>query len=97
MTEPRAEGPPDPRTVPLSRIVLAWAPKAEDLQVHICQVVLPGGAKALDVREYVPSLGIYGRGTTLQWNSETKLALATAAEGMERGDLTASNRLGGLL
>lgn len=56
--------------VPIHRRVLGKVTKSEDLEVHTCRATLDG-VTVLDIREFVPSLGIYGRGTTLPWNTET--------------------------
>lgn len=59
------------------REVLAKVVKAEDLEVHTCRVVI-GGVTVLDIRDYVPSAGEYGRGTSLPWNTETLKVLNAA-------------------
>ena len=56
--------------VPILRIVLARVAKADDLEVHTCMATLEG-VTVLDVRDFVPSTGTYGRGTTMPWNTET--------------------------
>ena len=72
MTKPvvRRDIPPKQEEVPIFRTVLAQMTKAEDLEVHVCRARIDG-VKVLDIREYVPSTGVYGRGTTLPWNTET--------------------------
>lgn len=59
------------------REVLAKVPKAEDLEVHTCRVVIDG-VTALDIRDYIPSTGKYGRGTSLPWNTESLKILKAA-------------------
>lgn len=56
--------------VPILRKVLARVTKADDLEVHTSKAVMDGVA-VLDIREYVPSLDQYGRGTTLPWSPQT--------------------------
>lgn len=56
--------------VPIQREVLGKVTKADDLEVHTCRARM-NGVTVLDIREYVPSLKQYGRGTTLPWNTET--------------------------
>ena len=62
--------PPKQAVVPILRTVLARVTKADDLEVHTCMATLEG-VTVLDVRDYVPSTGTYGRGTTLPWTPET--------------------------
>jgi len=59
------------------RKVLGKTVKGDDLEVHICMATLDG-VTVLDIREYVPSLGVYGRGTTQLWNTETLRVMRTA-------------------
>ena len=74
--------PPKQEILPITRIVLAKVTKAEDLEVHTCKASM-NGITVLDIRDFVPSTGLYGRGTTQPWNTETlkvlKAALAEAA------------------
>lgn len=63
--------------VPIFREVLAVVRKADDLEVHTCRAML-AGVTVLDIRDFIPSTGAYGRGTTLPWNTET-LKLMRAA------------------
>ncbi len=68
--------PPYEANPPILRRVLAVVDKADDLEVHLCVATL-AGVTVLDVREYVPSLAAYGRGTTMPWNTETLKRLRT--------------------
>lgn len=73
---------PKQDVVPILRTVLAHVAKAYDLEVHVCMATLEG-VTVLDIRDYVPSTGTYGRGTTLPWTPETlkimRAALLTKA------------------
>ena len=69
--------PPKQEAVPILREVLAKVAKAEDLEVHTCRAVLDG-VTVLDIRDFVPSTGLYGRGTTLPWNTETLKVMRAA-------------------
>lgn len=68
---------PKQEAVPIQRKVLAKVSKGPDLEVHTCKAVLEG-VTVLDIREYCPSTGLYGRGTTLPWNTETLKVLGAA-------------------
>lgn len=59
------------------REVLAKVTKAEDLEVHTCRARIDG-VTVLDIRDYIPSTGEYGRGTSLPWNTETLKVLRAA-------------------
>ena len=61
--------PPKQTVVPILRTVLARVVKAHDLEVHTCMATLEG-VTVLDIRDFVPSTGTYGRGTTLPWTPE---------------------------
>lgn len=63
--------------VPIQRKVLAKVSKGEDLEVHTCKATLDG-VTVLDIRDYCPSTQLYGRGTTLPWNTETLKVLRAA-------------------
>jgi hypothetical protein len=63
--------------VPIMRQVLGRVTKADDLEVHTCKARLDG-VTVLDIREYVPSLRQYGRGTTLPWTTGTLEVLRAA-------------------
>lgn len=69
--------PPKQEAVPIFREVLAKVVKAEDLEVHTCRARIDG-VTVLDIRDYCPSTGLYGRGTTLPWNTETLKVLRAA-------------------
>lgn len=69
--------PPKQQPPRVLREVLAKVTKAEDLEVHTCRARIDG-VVVLDIREYVPSLGEYGRGTTLPWNTESLKVLRAA-------------------
>lgn len=64
-------------SVPILRRILGKVVKADDLEVHTCMASLEG-VTVLDIREYVPSTGMYGRGTTLPWNTETLRTMKAA-------------------
>ncbi len=76
--------PPKQEVVPIMRKVLAKVVKADDLEVHTCEAKM-GGVTVLDIRDYVPSTGLYGRGTTLPWNTETFKVLKAAMLEASRG------------
>lgn len=57
--------------------MLAKVQKAEDLEVHTCRAVIDG-VTVLDIRDFIPSTGEYGRGTSLPWNTETRKVLIAA-------------------
>jgi hypothetical protein len=57
--------------------VLARVHKADDLEVHTCRARVDG-VTVLDIRDYIPSTGEYGRGTSLPWNTETLKVLRAA-------------------
>jgi hypothetical protein len=59
------------------RKVLAVVSKGDDLEVHTCKATL-AGVSVLDIRDYCPSTQLYGRGTTLPWNTETLKILGAA-------------------
>lgn len=65
------------------RNVLSVVTKAEDLEVHMCKATM-NGVTVLDVRDYVPSTGLYGRGTTLPWNTESLKLVQAGAKAAER-------------
>ena len=68
--------------MPILRRVLAVVPKADDLEVHICQAVL-AGVTVLDIRDFVPSTCVYGRGTTLPWKPKTFEIMSAAIKNKE--------------
>lgn len=68
---------PKQEQIPIHRQVLGRVVKADDLEVHTCRATLDG-VTVLDIREYVPSLDAYGRGTTLPWNTETLKVMRAA-------------------
>lgn len=70
-SKPKQEPPRVMREV-LARIVVA-----EDKEVHTCRARIDG-VTVLDVRDYIPSTGEYGRGTSLPWNTETLKVLRAA-------------------
>jgi hypothetical protein len=74
---PRPAPRPKQEEVPILRKVLARVVKADDLEVHTCKAMLDG-VTVLDIRDYIPSTGLYGRGTTLPWNTETIKVLKAA-------------------
>lgn len=65
------------KPAPIKRVVLSRIPKADDLEVHVSKATL-NGVVVIDVRDYVPSLKKYGRGTTLPASAETLKALTDA-------------------
>jgi hypothetical protein len=65
------------------REVLQIMPKADDLEVHLCKARLDG-VTVIDIRDYIPSLGVYGRGTTLPWNTGTLKLLKGGVAAAER-------------
>ncbi len=69
--------PPKQQPPRVLREVLAKVTKAPDLEVHTCRARIDG-VVVLDIREYVPSLKQYGRGTTLPWNVESLKVLKAA-------------------
>lgn len=74
---------PKQEQVPILRKVLARITKGEDLEVHTCRATLDG-VTVLDIRDYCPSTGMYGRGTTLPWNTETLKVLGAAISNAKR-------------
>lgn len=68
--------------VPVQRVILGRVTKADDLEVHTCKATM-AGVTVLDIREYVPSLGTYGRGTTLPWNTETAKVMKAALRNVD--------------
>ena len=64
-------------SIPILRRILGKVVKSDDLEVHTCMATLDG-VTVLDIREYVPSLDAYGRGTTLPWNTETLRTMKAA-------------------
>lgn len=77
--------PPKPKQeqVPIMREVLQVVQKADDLEVHLCRATLDG-VTVLDIRDFVPSTGLYGRGTTLPWNTESLKAAKAGVVQAER-------------
>lgn len=69
--------PPKQEPPRINREVLAKVTKAADLEVHTCRAVIDG-VTVLDIRDYIPSTGEYGRGTSLPWNTETLKVLRAA-------------------
>lgn len=69
--------PPKQQPPRINRVVLAKVQKAEDLEVHTCRAVIDG-VTVLDIRDFIPSTGEYGRGTSLPWNTETRKVLIAA-------------------
>lgn len=69
--------PPKQQPARINRVVLAKVTKAEDLEVHTCKAQVDG-VTVLDIRDFVPSTGEYGRGTSLPWNTETLKVLQAA-------------------
>lgn len=68
--------------VPVLRKVLGKVTKSDDLEVHTCMASL-AGVTVLDIREFVPSLQQYGRGTTLPWNTETLKVMRAALRNVD--------------
>lgn len=77
MTVREPQIPPKQEELPITRTILAKVTKAEDLEVHTCKATIDG-VTVLDIRDYCPSTGLYGRGTTLPWNTETLKVLRAA-------------------
>lgn len=74
---PRPALPPKQEPPRVMREVLAKVTKADDLEVHTCKARI-NGVVVLDIREFIPSLNEYGRGTTLPWNTESLKVLRAA-------------------
>lgn len=58
----------------MQRTVLKTIPKTYDLEIRISEVSEPGYERYIDVREYVPSTGVYGRGILLPASTVNQVA-----------------------
>lgn len=54
----------------LQKTVHTKVPKTSDLEIHVSTVEAPGGDVYGEIREYVVSLGQYGRGITFPATQE---------------------------
>lgn len=52
-------------TEPFTREVLLSTPRRFDLEIHVSKIGAPEGLEYADIREFIPSLGQYGRGILL--------------------------------
>lgn len=84
MTPTKRALPPKQQPPRINRTVLAKVTKSEDLEVHTCLAQIDG-VTVLDIRDFIPSTGEYGRGTSQPWNTETRKLLTAALKQADVG------------
>lgn len=76
---------------PFNRRVVFTAPRRDDLEVHVCAITLEGVPdgdpdRYVEIREFIPSIGDYGRGILVPNALAESLATAISTTFREEKD-----------